>query len=65
VEYTGKIISLAFPDTFVQFSDEKMSTAILQMFGLGKNGVIKGGHAALVLIENRTGHAEYYDFGSF
>ncbi|MBQ4822304.1 DUF6695 family protein [Aquimarina sp. MMG016] len=63
--YTGKIISLAFPDTFVRFSDEKTSTAILQMFGLGKNGIIKAGHAALVLIENKTGVAEYYDFGRY
>ncbi|KAA1245607.1 DUF6695 family protein [Aquimarina sp. RZ0] len=65
MNYTGKIISLAFPDTFVQFSDEKTSTALLQLFGLGKNGIIKGGHAALVLIENKTGIAEYYDFGRY
>ena len=63
--YTGKIISLAFPDTFVRFSDEKNSTSILQFFGLGRNGVIKAGHAAFVLIENATGLAEYYDFGRY
>lgn len=63
--YTGKIVSLAFPDTFVRFSDEKTSTALLQLFGLGKNGIIKGGHAALVLIEDKTGIAEYYDFGRY
>ncbi len=63
--YTGKIISLAFPDTFVRFSDEKNSTSLLQFFGLGKGGIIKAGHAAFVLIENKTGIAEYYDFGRY
>ncbi|WP_378184253.1 DUF6695 family protein [Aquimarina sp. SS2-1] len=66
MNYTGKIISLAFPDTFVRFSDEeKKSTSLLQFFGLGKNGIIKAGHAAFVLIENKTGIAEYYDFGRY
>ncbi|MHA7059906.1 DUF6695 family protein [Aquimarina sp. M1] len=65
MNYTGKIISLAFPDTFVRFSDEKKATGLLQFFGLGKNGIIKAGHAALVLIENKTGIAEYYDFGRY
>lgn len=64
--YTGKIISLAFPDTFVRFSDEeKKSTSLLQFFGLGKDGIIKAGHAAFVLIENATGLAAYYDFGRY
>ncbi|MEW7290966.1 DUF6695 family protein [Aquimarina sp. 2304DJ70-9] len=65
MNYTGKIISLAFPDTFVRFSDEKNASSLLQLFGLGKNGVIKAGHAAFVLIENKTGVAEYYDFGRY
>ena len=65
MNYTGKIISLAFPDTFVRFSDEKNSTNVLQFFGLGREGIIKAGHAAFVLIENKTGHAEYYDFGRY
>ncbi|WP_109299806.1 DUF6695 family protein [Aquimarina sp. AU474] len=65
MNYTGKIISLAFPDTFVRFSDEKNASNLLQLFGLGKNGVIKAGHAAFVLIENKTGIAEYYDFGRY
>ncbi|MFD2564485.1 DUF6695 family protein [Aquimarina rubra] len=66
MNYTGKIISLAFPDTFVRFSDEeKKATSLLQFFGLGKNGIIKAGHAAFVLIDNKTGVAEYYDFGRY
>ncbi|GAA4108558.1 hypothetical protein GCM10022393_04780 [Aquimarina addita] len=65
MNYTGKIISLAFPDTFVRFSDEKYVNDLLQLVGLGKNGIIKAGHAALVLIENSTGNADYFDFGRY
>ncbi len=64
MSYTGKIISLAFPDTFVKHSDES-STRILLALGLGKHNYIKAGHAAFVLIENETGKAEYYDFGRY
>ena len=64
VNYTGKIISLAFPDTFVRFSDESV-LQVLPLFGLGRNKFIKAGHAAFVLIENVTGIAEYYDFGRY
>ncbi len=65
MNYTGKIISLAFPDTFVRFSDEKNASNVLQLFGLGAKGIIKAGHAAFVLVENETGIAEYYDFGRY
>lgn len=64
MNYTGKIISLAFPDTFVKHSDEN-STKVLLALGLGKHNYIKAGHAAFVLIENKTGKAEYYDFGRY
>lgn len=64
MNYTGKIISLAYPDTFVKHSEE-FSTKVLLAFGLGKHNYIKAGHAAFVLIENKTGNAEYYDFGRY
>ncbi|GGX21818.1 DUF6695 family protein [Aquimarina muelleri] len=64
MNYTGKIIILAFPDTFVQYSDEP-SVKFLLALGLGKDNYIKAGHAAFVLIENKTGNAEYYDFGRY
>ncbi|WP_106793142.1 DUF6695 family protein [Aquimarina sp. Aq78] len=64
MNYTGKIISLAYPDTFVKHSDEP-STKVLLALGLGKHSYIKAGHAAFVLIENETGRAEYYDFGRY
>lgn len=64
MSYTGKIISLAFPDTFVKYSDESI-LVLLPIFGIGKNNFLKAGHAAFVLIENETGKAEYYDFGRY
>ncbi len=55
---------LAFPDTFVKMSDELMCK-ILPLVGLGTRTHIKAGHAALVLIENETGVAQYFDFGRY
>ncbi len=64
LKYTGKIISLAFPDTFVKCSDERFVKALIAV-GFGKKNYIKAGHAAFVLIENQTGKAEYFDFGRY
>ena len=64
MRYNGKIIVLAFPDTFVKLSDELMCK-ILPLVGLGTRTHIKAGHAALVLIENATGKAQYFDFGRY
>lgn len=61
---TGKIIILAFPDTFVTMSNEWICK-ILPIVGLGTKDYIKAGHAALVLIENRSGKAKYFDFGRY
>lgn len=64
MKYNGKILVLAFPDTFVKLSDELMCK-LLPFVGLGTRTHIKAGHAALVLIENETGNAYYYDFGRY
>jgi len=61
---TGKIIVLAFPDTFVTVTDEWLCR-FLPLVGLGTKEYIKAGHAALILIENKTGNAAYYDFGRY
>lgn len=61
---TGKIIVLAFPDTFVKMSDE-WQCKLMPIVGLGTWNKIKAGHAALILIENKTGKANYYDFGRY
>tara|TARA_R110000772_G_scaffold53043_7_gene121469 strand:+ start:1487 stop:2500 length:1014 start_codon:yes stop_codon:yes gene_type:complete len=61
---TGKIIVLAHPDTFVKVTEEWICK-FLPLVGLGTREYIKAGHAALVLIENETGDAFYYDFGRY
>jgi len=61
---TGNILILSYPDTFVKMSDEFICR-ILPLVGLGTKEYIKAGHAALVLINNKTGHAQYYDFGRY
>lgn len=64
MNYSGKIITLAYPDTFVKMSDELMCK-LLPLLGLGTKTHIKAGHAAMVLIENATGKARYFDFGRY
>jgi len=64
MNYTGKIIVLAYPDTFVTVSDEWICK-LLPLAGLGTRSFIKAGHAAMILIENKTGDARYYDFGRY
>jgi len=61
---SGKIIVLAYPDTFVSLSDE-WQCKLLPLVGLGTWNYIKAGHAAIILIENKTGKANYYDFGRY
>ena len=62
--HSGKLIVLAYPDTFVRMSDE-WQCKLLPLVGLGTWKQIKAGHAAIVLIENKTGEANYYDFGRY
>ena len=38
---------------------------LLPLVGLGTRDYIKAGHAALILIENKTGIARYFDFGRY
>lgn len=64
MNYNGKIIVLAYPDTFVTMSDEWICK-LLPLVGLGTRDYIKAGHAALILIENKTGVARYFDFGRY
>ncbi|MEZ4778448.1 MAG: DUF6695 family protein [Flavobacteriaceae bacterium] len=61
---TGKIVVLAYPDTFVKMSDEWICR-FLPLVGLGTKEYIKAGHAAQVIINTKTGEAHYYDFGRY
>ncbi|WP_449343014.1 DUF6695 family protein [Sungkyunkwania multivorans] len=55
---------MAYPDTYVRISDDWICK-ILPYVGIGTRQYLKAGHAALVLIENATGLAKYYDFGRY
>lgn len=62
---TGKIIPIAYPDTFVKYSEVGFQKNILSAIGIGHNGYVKAGHALLLLIENETGNIQYFDFGRY
>lgn len=62
---TGKIIPIAYPDTFVKYSEVGFQKNILSSIGLGRDGYVKAGHALLLLIENNTGNIQYFDFGRY
>lgn len=62
---TGKIIPIAYPDTYVKYSTEYVQNKIFPFIGLGKKGYIKAGHALLLLINNATGYIHYFDFGRY
>ena len=64
MKHDGKLIVIAFPDTFVKMSGEWLCR-FLPLVGLGTREYIKAGHAALVLIDNKTGNARYFDFGRY
>lgn len=61
---TGIILTLAYPETIVTVSKEWFSP-LLRFIGIGKKNYLRAGHAALVLIEKKTGTLEYHDFGRY
>ncbi|GAB5399183.1 MAG: hypothetical protein Aureis2KO_07680 [Aureisphaera sp.] len=64
MKHTGTLFVLAYPDTFVTMSDEWICN-VLPLVGLGTREYIKAGHAALMLVENKTGNVQYFDFGRY
>ena len=61
---TGFIITMAYPETIVLVADEWYSP-LLRWIGIGKKNYLRAGHAALVLIDKKTGILEYHDFGRY
>ncbi|MGB5418900.1 DUF6695 family protein [Algibacter sp.] len=64
MDNTGIILTLAYPDTIVMVSEEWFSP-YLRFVGVGKKNYLRAGHAALVLIDKKTGVLEYHDFGRY
>jgi hypothetical protein len=64
MDNSGVILTLAYPDTIVRVSTEWFSP-LLRFLGIGKKNYVRAGHAALVLINKKTGVLEYHDFGRY
>ncbi|GGG41207.1 DUF6695 family protein [Bizionia arctica] len=64
MDNSGIIITLGYPETVVMISDE-WYVNYLHYLGIGTKNYVRAGHAALVLIDKKTGFLEYYDFGRY
>jgi hypothetical protein len=62
-QFADFAIPLAWPDTTAR-ADERWFM-VLRKLGILKNLNFKVGHAAIILVERRTGQALYYDFGRY
>ena len=60
----GIILTLAYPETIVSHAEEWYSP-LLKFVAIGSRKHVRAGHAALVLINKKTGILEYHDFGRY
>jgi hypothetical protein len=58
------ILTLAYPETIVSHAEEWYSKFLRFLF-VGSKTHVRAGHAALVLIDKKTGVLEYHDFGRY
>jgi hypothetical protein len=58
------ILTLAYPETIVSHAEEWYSRFLRFLF-VGSKKHVRAGHAALVLIDKKTGVLEYHDFGRY
>ncbi|WAC01477.1 hypothetical protein N7U66_15900 [Lacinutrix neustonica] len=61
---TAFILTLAYPETIVSHATEWYSP-YLKYVGIGNKTKVRAGHAALVLVNKKTGVLEYHDFGRY
>lgn len=62
--YTGFAIALAWPQTYCK-QGGAWYDGIMHLLRLSKNHYYKVGHAAVVLVEAKTGKCYYFDFGRY
>lgn len=62
-QYNDIAIPIAWPDQTAR--GDELWMAILKKLGVVKNLNFKVGHAAIVLIERKTGNLRYFDFGRY
>ncbi|RNC84071.1 MAG: hypothetical protein ED556_11445 [Winogradskyella sp.] len=63
-ENNAFIIAMAYPETIVSHAEEWYSKFLRFAF-IGNKKHVRAGHAALVLIDKKTGVLEYHDFGRY
>lgn len=61
---SGFAIALAWPDTYCKQAGAWYD-GLMNFLGIAKNNYYKVGHAALVLVNGKTGDCHYYDFGRY
>ena len=64
MENSATIIVLAWPDTKV-VHEGKWYDIPMRWIGAIKDGHYKAGHAAFLLINNKSGDIQYFDFGRY
>lgn len=60
----GFAIVLAWPETLCKQAGAWYDT-LLYFLGINRKGYYKVGHAALVLVDDKTGSCRYFDFGRY
>ena len=61
---TGAIVALSWPDTKIR-NASSWYDGLMSIMGICKDGYYSVGHAALLLIDYRTGKIRYFDFGRY
>ena len=60
----GFAIALAWPETLCKQAGAWYD-GLMYMLGINRNGYYRVGHAAIVLVNAKTGKCHYYDFGRY
>jgi hypothetical protein len=63
-KHTGFAIAIAWPETWCKQSGAWYDDFINRI-GISKHHYYKVGHAALILIDDKTGRCQYFDFGRY
>jgi hypothetical protein len=63
-KHTGFAIAIAWPETWCKQSGAWYD-GFINRLGISKHHYYKVGHAALVLIDDKTGRCHYFDFGRY
>lgn len=64
VKHTGFAIAIAWPETWCKQAGAWYD-GFINRLGISKHHYFKVGHAALVLIDDKTGTCTYFDFGRY